>query len=214
MDEHEYKKTSIEEFTKAARGYEGDKAGVYKMCRKDYPDILAEIQKEPFETLVDIGCGTAPMITLLAEEYPHAHYTGIDLTPAMIDVAKSKNMSNADFVVGDAENLPFADASFDIAICSESFHHYPNPQAFFNGVARVLKPNGRLILRDVTFHSKLVRWFDNTIEMPLLNKLGYGDVRIYAIDEVQSMVEKAGMRIETIEKRGFMRLHCVARNPA
>lgn len=213
MDEQEYKKASIEEFTKAAQGYEGDKAGVYKMCRKDYPDILAEIQKEPFETLVDIGCGTAPMITLLADEYPQAQYTGIDLTPAMIDVAKSKNMANAEFVVGDAENLPFADASFDIAICSESFHHYPNPQKFFNGVARVLKPNGRLILRDVTFHSKLVRWFDNTIEMPILNKLGYGDVRIYGIDEVKTMVENAGMQVETIEKRGFMRLHCVARKP-
>ncbi len=41
MTNEEYKKLSIQEFTKAAKMYEGDKAGIYKMCRKDYPDPQA-----------------------------------------------------------------------------------------------------------------------------------------------------------------------------
>jgi len=100
-----------------------------------------------------------------------------------------------------------------VAICSESFHHYPNPQAFFNGVCRVLRPGGRLILRDVTFLNRLVRWYANYIEMPVLNMLGYGDVRIYGLDEVREMAEQAGLEIVVLEKRGFMRLHCVAKKP-
>ena len=44
MTNEEYKKLSIKEFTKAAGIYEGDKAGIYEMCKKDYPDIMAELR--------------------------------------------------------------------------------------------------------------------------------------------------------------------------
>ena len=43
MKNEEYKKLSISEFTKAAGRYESNHAGIYEMCKKDYPDILAEI---------------------------------------------------------------------------------------------------------------------------------------------------------------------------
>ena len=97
MNDNEYKELSIKEFTKAAGVYETDKAGVYKLCKKDYPDVLAELEKEPFDSLLDCGCGTAPMISLLHEKYPEKHYTGIDLTPKMIEVAKAKNIPGAEF---------------------------------------------------------------------------------------------------------------------
>ena len=129
MKNEEYKKLSISEFTKVAGRYESNHAGIYEMCKKDYPDILEELEKEPFNDLLDAGCGPAPMISLLSEKYPDRHYTGLDLTPAMIEQAKKKNIPNATFVVGDCENFPFENDSFDAIICSMSFHHYPNPQA-------------------------------------------------------------------------------------
>ena len=153
MKNEEYKKLSIAEFTKAAGRYESNHAGIYEMCKKDYPDILEELEKEPFRDLLDAGCGPAPMISLLAEKYPDRHYTGLDLTPAMIEQAKKKNISNATFVVGDCENFPFENDSFDAIICSMSFHHYPDPQAFFDSVKRCLRPNGRLILLQNWFRS-------------------------------------------------------------
>lgn len=88
MKNEEYKKLSISEFTKAAGRYESNHAGIYEMCKKDYPDILAELEKESFRNLLDAGCGPAPMISLLSEKYPDRHYTGLDLTPAMIEQAK------------------------------------------------------------------------------------------------------------------------------
>ena len=213
MNDKEYKEISIKEFTKAASVYETDQAGVYKMCKKDYPDVLAELEKEPFDSLLDCGCGTAPMISLLYEKYPEKHYTGIDLTPKMIEVAKAKNIPGAEFVVGDCENLPFEENSFDAVICCESFHHYPNVQDFFNSVYRVLKPGGRLILRDMTMNGKATRWFCNNIEMPLINLIGHGDVRIYGKEDVDMLCRNAGLKMELFEKRGFCRLHSVARKP-
>ena len=213
MTEKQYKSLSVKEFTKAAEVYETDHAGVYNMCKKDYPDVLAELEKEPFTDLLDCGCGTAPMLTLLHEKYPEKHYTGIDLTPKMIEMAKAKNMSGVELVVGDCENLPFEENSFDAVICCQSFHHYPNVQDFFNSVYRVLRPGGRLVLRDMTMNSAAVRWLCNHIELPLANLIGKGDVAVYGRDEVKGFCDKAGLRMELFEKRGFCRLHCVARKP-
>ena len=213
MKNEEYKKLSIKEFTKAAGRYESSHAGIYEMCKKDYPDILEELEKEPFRDLLDAGCGPAPMISLLAEKYPDRHYTGLDLTPAMIEQAKKKNISNATFVVGDCENFPFENDSFDAIICSMSFHHYPNPQAFFDSVKRCLRPNGRLVLRDVTSDSKVLVWLMNTLEMPLANICGHGDVQVPTRDVVIKCCKKAGLKVEKFEIRKGMRMHCVVRKP-
>ena len=213
MTAQEYKNLSIKEFSKAAKVYETDRAGVYKMCKKDYPDILAELEKEPFNDLLDCGCGTAPVISLLTEKYPEKHYTGIDLTPEMIKAAKAKKLDNTVFVLGDCENLPFEENSFDVVICSQSFHHYPNPQDFFNSVYKVLRPNGRLILRDMTAPEP-VRWFMNTVEMPIINLTGHGDVKVYGKKDVQKFCDNSGLKMELFERRGFFRLHCVARKTA
>ena len=60
MKNEEYKKISIKEFTKAAERYESNHAGIYEMCKKDYPDILEELEKEPFRDLLDAGCRCLP----------------------------------------------------------------------------------------------------------------------------------------------------------
>ena len=209
MTDEEYKNMSVKEFTKAAKNYESDHAGIYKMCKKDYPDILEELEKEDFSDLLDAGCGPAPMISLLAEKYPDRHYTGLDLTPAMIEQAKKKNIPNADFVVGDCENFPFEDNAFDAIICSNSFHHYPNPQAFFDSAKRCLRPGGRLVLRDVTSDNKLLLWFMDKIELPLANLCGHGDVTIATREVVTDCCKKAGLKVEKLEIRKGMRMHCV-----
>ncbi len=49
MKNEEYKKLSIKEFTKAAGRYESNHAGIYEMCKKDYPDILEELERSHLE---------------------------------------------------------------------------------------------------------------------------------------------------------------------
>ena len=206
----EYKQLTIKEFTKAAEIYESDHAGIYEMCKDDYPYIASELEKEDYQDLLDCGCGTGPMISLLHEKNPGKHYTGVDITPKMIEAAKAKNLSGVDWVVGDCENLPFDDNSFDVVICSNSFHHYPNPQDFFNSVQRVLRPRGRLILQDYTA-SKPLLWLMNHTEMPLANLIGHGDVCARSLDEVRALCTKAGLSVEHLNKAKKFRLHLVAR---
>lgn len=210
MNSAQYKDLTIKEFTKAASVYDSGHAGIYEMCKDDYPPILEELRKAPFQDLLDVGCGTGPMIELLSKEYPGAALTGIDLTPKMIETAQAKGIVNARFVVGDSENLPFGENSFDAIICANSFHHYPNPQAFFDGVKRTLRPGGRLVLRDYTSFAPVV-WLMNHVEMPLANLFGHGDVKGYTLKEVRLFCDRAGLSVVTLERRPKFRLHLVAR---
>ena len=212
MTAEEYKALSLREFDRAAAGYESGRAGVYELCKKDYPPILAELEKEPFRDLLDCGCGTGPILSLLSERYPDRRFTGIDFSEKMLEKARAKRLPNVTLVLGDCEALPFAGGSFDVVICSQSFHHYPDPQVFFAGAARVLRPGGRLILRDMTLPGPLVS-LANRVEMPLANRMGPGDVRIYTLRQVRSLCEGAGLRPETVSRQGFCRLHCTARKP-
>ena len=206
----EYKDLTIKEFTKAADIYETDNAGIYEMCKDDYPYIASELEKEDYNDLLDCGCGTGPMISLLYENDASKNYTGLDITPKMIEVAKNKNLEGVNWVVGDCENLPFEENSFDAIICSNSFHHYPNPQKFFDSAKRVLKPGGRLILQDYTA-SKFVLWIMNHAEMPFANLMGHGDVSAYSLDQVQQFCDVADLKIEKLKREKKMRLHLVAR---
>ena len=206
----EYKNMTIKEFTRAADVYESDQAGIYEICKDDYPYIAAELDKEEYHDLLDCGCGTGPMISLLYEVDSKKHYTGLDITPRMIEVAKAKNLSGVDWVVGDCEDLPFEENSFDVIICSNSFHHYPNPQKFFYSVKRVLRPNGRLILQDYTAPS-VVLWLMNHTEMPIANLFGHGDVKAYSLNEIKAFCNKAELKIDNLEASKNFRMHLVAR---
>lgn len=209
MNSEKYKELSVKEFTKAAEIYDSGHAGIYEMCKEDYPPILEELKKVSFQKLLDVGCGTGPMIELLTSEYPDRYYTGLDLTPKMIEMANAKNLKNATFLVGDSENLPFQSEEFDVVICANSFHHYPNPQKFFDGVARVLAPGGKFVLRDYT-SSGFIVWLMNHVEMPIANLVGHGDVCCYTVEQVRKFCENAGLTVEKMEKQKKFRLHLVA----
>ena len=206
----EYKELSISEFTRAAARYESDNAGVYETCKKDYPEIIEILKEREFDTLLDAGCGPAPLIALLAGMYPEKHFTGIDLTPAMIEKAKEKNLANAEFVVGDCENLPFEDNSFDVIVCCESFHHYPNPQDFFDSVQRCLKPGGILFLRDYAADG-FTAWFANHLMMPLANLAGHGDVGAYSKEKLFAMCEKSGLTVEEFRMVSKVKMNLIAK---
>lgn len=214
MTSVEYKKYSLMEFDKAADKFDNNSPSIYNMCRNDYPDILEEIEKEDWYSLLDAGCGTGAVISLLKKKYPEKSYTGIDLSSKMINIAKRKNGSDVTFVCGDCEELPFESDSFDTVICSQSFHHYPNPEKFFYNVNRVLRNGGRLILRDMTASHAAMLWFFNHIEIPLVNRILHkGDVHVYGRKEIEALCKTSALIMESFECRKGFRLHCICRKP-
>lgn len=68
LTEQKYKDMSVKEFTKAAEIYDSGHAGIYEMCKDDYPPVLKELKKASFQDLLDVGCGTGPMIELLSKK--------------------------------------------------------------------------------------------------------------------------------------------------
>ncbi|SEA31048.1 class I SAM-dependent methyltransferase [Selenomonas ruminantium] len=206
---NQYKKLTIDEFTKAAEIYESAHAGIYEMCKDDYPYIESELAHLNYHDLLDCGCGTGPMISLLHAKNSSKHYVGLDLTPKMIECARKKNLAGTEWIVGDCENIPFDDESFDVIICTNSFHHYPNPQRFFDSAWRVLRPGGRLILQDYTA-SKIILWLMNYMEMPLANLIGHGDVCVYSLNQIQVFCDNAGFYVEKLEAAKKFRLYLVA----
>ena len=84
--------------------------------------------------------------------YPAAAtVTGVELSPAMLAIARQRAADlgrRVDLHEGDAEHLPFDDASFDTAVCTLSLCSIPDPAATIGEMKRVLVPGGRLLLLD------------------------------------------------------------------
>jgi ubiquinone/menaquinone biosynthesis C-methylase UbiE len=77
--------------------------------------------------------------------------TGIELSPAMLAIARQRATGlgrDVDLREGDAEHLPFDDASFDTVVCALSLCTIPSPDAALAEMRRVLGPGGRLLLLD------------------------------------------------------------------
>lgn len=212
MTNQKYKNLTLREFDAAAEKFDDSDPSVYNLCRKDYPDLLEELLKEPCQDVLDCGCGTGAMLAMFRDACPDKQYTGIDLSKKMIEVANRRAGDGLEFLQGDCENLPFADSSFDTVLCTMSFHHYPNPERFFQSVYRILRKGGRLILRDMTSSSRLMMWLINHIELPIIRTVFHkGDVHCYNRAEIAALCQQSGMVMERFEIRKGFRMHCVCR---
>jgi len=105
----------------------------------------------PTDRTLDVACGPGLLACAFAEVAAHA--TGIDLVPAMIAQAETRQtelgLDNVGWHVGDVDPLPFDDDSFDIVTCRYAFHHFPRPGAVLAEMARVCRPGGRVAVIDV-----------------------------------------------------------------
>ncbi len=106
----------------------------------------------PNDTVLDVACGPGLVVCAFAQRVRHA--TGIDLTPAMIEHARTlqqtKGLTNVSWQVGDVQPLPYADASFSIVASRYAFHHFLDPEAVLAEMKRVCTPGGAVAVIDVT----------------------------------------------------------------
>ncbi len=70
MTDKEYKNLSRTEFDRAAKKFDNNDPSVYNICRKDCPDVLAEVVREPFSDLLDAGCRTGTVSGLFQRDHP------------------------------------------------------------------------------------------------------------------------------------------------
>jgi len=93
--------------------------------------------------ILDVGCGRGGTCSYLRRYHEPAHVVGVDLVRGSIEFCRITHPLNGlEFIEGDAQNLPFEDASFDVVTNIESSHCYPSLARFYAEVRRVLKPGG------------------------------------------------------------------------
>ena len=112
--------------------------------------VLELVALEGGEWLLDAGCGTGMMALRIAARYPNCTVHGIDLSPKMIAVAQRDAEEQGlavDFRIGSITDLPYPDASFDVALTNIMYHRLDlaEKRQAVAEIARVLKPGGRYI---------------------------------------------------------------------
>ncbi|KZS54737.1 fatty-acid O-methyltransferase Mtf2 [Mycobacterium ostraviense] len=109
--------------------------------------------------VLEVGAGHGGGASYLTRTLHPESYTGLDLNPAGIAFCQKKyDVPGLDFVQGDAQNLPFADESFDAVINIESSLYYPDFSRFLGEVARVLRPGGHFLYTDFRLPFNIAAW--------------------------------------------------------
>lgn len=93
--------------------------------------------------LLDVGCGAGGLASRAART--GAEVSGLDAVPAFLEIAKSA-VPNGVFRVGDIEELPFADATFDAVVATNSVQYAAEPVNALREIKRVCRPGGRIAI--------------------------------------------------------------------
>jgi len=145
------------------------------------------------DTVLDVACGPGIVACAFAEVV--AHTTGIDLTPAMIEQARTlqaeRRLANMAWRVGDIVPLPYADGSFSIVTSRYAFHHLQDPQAALGEMHRVCKGGGQIVLIDQVASA-------NPKQADALNRMERlrdpSHVRALTLAEMQGLYAGVGLR--------------------
>jgi arsenite methyltransferase len=142
----------------------------------DYPDELANVPEAAVESfagvanpwamgrlasgerVLDLGSGAGTDSLIAAQMVgDEGSVTGIDMTPEMLGKARAAaaemGATHVEFVEGEAERLPFPDASFDVVVSNGVIDLVPDKDAVFAELFRVLVPGGRIQVADVTIQN-------------------------------------------------------------
>jgi ubiquinone/menaquinone biosynthesis C-methylase UbiE len=133
--------------------------------------------------VLEVGCGLGTDAVNFARA--GAHYTGVDLTEASIDLVRRRfelEGLTAELKVADAEALPFADNCFHLVYSHGVLHHTPDTQRAINEVQRVLKPGGTAMV--MLYHKNS---YNYRVNIMTLRRLG---VRMLGFDWGPSLVHR------------------------
>ena len=140
--------------------------------------LISVLAPAPGERLLEAGSGTGMLCRQMAAASAigarQGMVTGVDISPGFIHIAQGYAARDglADMIqwcAGQAEALPFGDASFDGALAARLFLHVADPAAVLGELARVLRPGGRLVAMDWDFDTVAVDHSNRELTRRLLH---------------------------------------------
>jgi ubiquinone/menaquinone biosynthesis C-methylase UbiE len=112
-------------------------------------DLVARAEPKPGERVLDVACGTGIVVrAVLPIAGPNGRVTGVDFSPEMLAVARTRVPGEApvEWYEASAEALPFSDAAFDLVLCQQGLQFFPDKPGAIREFWRVLAPGGRVAL--------------------------------------------------------------------
>lgn len=150
-------------------------------------------------SLLDVACGTGRALREYRLAYPAMKMTGIDLSQTYLDEAAKflRGLRPVTFAKGNAEELPFDDASQDIVAMTYLFHELPGEvrRRVTGEIARVLKPGGLFVFIDSLQMGDRPEWDGMLEAFPARFHEPY--FRGYAVDDLGQIFDDAGLKVES-----------------
>ena len=154
--------------------------------------LIDFVDAEPDDTVLDVACGGGNVTCAFARVVRHA--TGIDMTPAMLEhartMARENSLSNVNWDEGQATSLPYADGAFTIVVTRFSFHHFIEPLAVLKEMVRVCAPGGRILVADMYTSTDSAKGAEFN-RMELLRDPSH--VRALPVAELKALFPAAGL---------------------
>jgi SAM-dependent methyltransferase len=202
LSDHELKAFVKDRFTKTAEVF-GDYAVSHRVTEAESLAHMVSAGAE--DRAVDLACGPGTLALRFAK---HVRWVcGLDFTPAILERARQTAaheglLHKMTFAIGDAQSLPFADASLDIAVTSYSLHHISDPARVIAEMARVVRRGGRVGVIDIEApEDPKVRELNHRIEFIRDNSHS----RSLTQSEFEAMFAAAGLRIIHMQHKGHPR---------
>ncbi|WP_306602704.1 rhamnan synthesis F family protein [Azonexus sp.] len=149
--------------------------GDYELFGRIQAELLKSVGLSQGMHLLDLGCGSGRLATILHQEQDGISYTGIDIVQALLDYAQSK-APNYRFILSRQLSLPLLDASVDMISAFSLFTHLLHTESYcyLAECARVLRPGGKVVFSFLEF-AEPHHWhvFEHTAEMTRHNTLGH-----------------------------------------
>ena len=161
-------------------------------------EVLELAQPQPTDLALDVATGTGNTALALAPFVRRV--VGLDLTREMLAHARrltgERSLANAEWVLGDASRLPFADASFDLYTVRAAPHHFNDFDGFLSEALRVLKPGGGAAFVDCA-PPAAAREILHDVEV----RRDPSHVRSLTVSEWTERLEQAGFVVEVATSR-------------
>jgi SAM-dependent methyltransferase len=110
-------------------------------------DLVARLSPKPGDRLLDVACGTGVVLRAALAGTPDlGRLVGLDLTPAMLAVARERVGDGAELVEGDAQQLPFGEDEFDVVTCQQGLQFVPDKAAALAEIGRVATSGARIAI--------------------------------------------------------------------
>jgi ubiquinone/menaquinone biosynthesis C-methylase UbiE len=118
--------------------------------------------------VLEVSCGHGGGSSYVVRTLGPAAYTALDINPDGINFCRKRHeVPHLEFVHGDAQNLPFDNATFDAVINVEASHGYPDFPGFLAEVERVLRSGGHFLYTDFRGRDEFAEWDEALAQSPL-----------------------------------------------